>query len=85
MQRLAQSRLIRDHQGKPSATRIPMIAFGSLLVLLWLAIGVIIVVTDYTWSDFEGWLDWGKEFAFGTMGVFVGGKIGDGLKAKREG
>ena len=80
MQRIAQSGLVKDHAGKTSATRVPMIAFGGLLVALWLAIGVVIVATDYGWDDFAGWLDWGKEFAYGTMGVFVGGKIGDGLK-----
>jgi hypothetical protein len=57
-----------------SASRAPMIGVGVLLMLIWLGVGVGVAFAEFEWSQFGGWMDWGKNFFYGTVAGFIGGK-----------
>jgi len=57
-----------------SASRTPMISVGALMMLIWLGVGVGVTLGHLEWSQFGGWMDWGKNFFYGTVAGFIGGK-----------
>ena len=67
--------IFKDDEGKTSASRTPMLLFAALLIVIWVGIGVSIAFFGLQWSQFSGWLQWGRDFFFGTVVAYVGGKV----------
>ena len=72
--------IFSDGDKKWSASRTPMLVFGVVLLVIWLAIGVGIAFFGLQWSQFSGFLAWGRDLFFSTIVGFIGGKAASRIK-----
>ena len=69
-------------QGKLSFSRTMPCFFAGMLTVAWAGVGAWIVwaavgeQTIEVWPKVEGWLDWGRDFAFITVLPYLGMRLG---------
>lgn len=64
-----------DNGKAVSAGRAVMLGVAAMLLVCWLAVGLKVGIWSDEWARYSGWLTWGRDFFYGTVAAFVGGKV----------
>lgn len=64
---------------KISASRVILFLGFGVVLTTWVAILVVVLLSDRPWDHFSGALTWGRDFFFVTVLPYVGNVLGAGI------
>jgi hypothetical protein len=76
---------IRGDGKDVSSSRLIMVWIVLLILVLWVGVGILIAFMDDAWDRYDGWMEWGKQFAMVAVAPYVLGRFAGAVGTRTNG